>query len=108
MLMPRKNADEVIADLEQKLEEAKARVNERRNVRADQLRKAIEVARAQVTKAEDKVTTLVLELDELLHEITGTAGPDEAESEPVQPELEPEPEPEPAPAKAKAKATAGN
>jgi hypothetical protein len=66
--MPRKNTDEVIADLEQKLEEAKARVHERRTARIDKLKEQVTAAQARVTKAQEAVTKLTAELDALIHE----------------------------------------
>jgi uncharacterized coiled-coil DUF342 family protein len=90
--MPRKNTDEVIADLEQKLEEAKARAAASRDTRIAKLDEQITAAEAQVTKAQEKVTKLTAERDALKSEATVMSG------EPVQDELpaeETEPEAEP-------------
>jgi predicted nucleic acid-binding Zn-ribbon protein len=68
--MPRKNTDEVIADLEQKLEEAKARAAASRDARIAKLDEQIELAKQRVTKATDAVAKLQAERDALSTEAT--------------------------------------
>ena len=66
--MPRKNPDEVIAELEAKLEAAKAKTGERRTARITKLNELIETAKGRELKASQKVLALEEERDALLAE----------------------------------------
>lgn len=68
--MPRKSNDEVIAALEQKLEDAKAKAGERRDARITKLDEQIVAAETRATKAQDNVVKLKAERDALKDEAT--------------------------------------